>query len=148
MASDQRPFIGSRDLGDDEFVRHVESCCLAKARWRHGDHLRLAWCYMGRYDAREAEERAARTIRAYSASLGLEQKYHETVTRAWMRLVSVARTITPDATSFEDLLQDHPWLLHPDHLRRFYSVGRLDAGRAAWIAPDLQRFPCGYWCCQ
>ena len=51
---------GSYLLAEDEFVVAVEECRYANAEFRHADHIRLAWIYVRRYGARQAEERIAR----------------------------------------------------------------------------------------
>ena len=139
---------GSETLGDNEFVSQFESCRLPKDQWKHGDHLRLGWCYVRRFGSAEAEERMVRALRAYAATLGVANKYHETMTRAWLRLVAVADVVMPANASLEAVLIEHLWLLNKQRLNVFYSSERLASGRIVWTEPDLRRLPCGQWCCR
>ena len=81
---------GSFLLGEDDFVAMVEDCRYANAEFRHADHIRLAWIYVRRYGARQAEQRIVDAIRRFATSAGHETKFHETQTRAWLRLVATA----------------------------------------------------------
>ena len=142
MANDAT--YGSCLLAEDEFVAVVEGCRYANAEFRHADHIRLAWIYVRRHGARQAEERIAATIRRFAISLGHETKYHETQTRAWLRLVATAQHLTPTVTAFDDFLTKHGWLLDRNALSAFYSSSHLssEAARRGWADPDQMPFPC------
>ena len=142
MANDAT--YGSCLLAEDEFVAVVEGCRYTNAEFRHADHIRLAWIYVRRYGARQAEERIAATIRRFAISQGHETKYHETQTRAWLRLVATARHLTPTVTAFDDFLTQHGWLLDRSALSAFYSSAHLssEAARRGWADPDQMPFPC------
>ena|SRR5438445_6803077 len=77
-------------MNDSEFVRAVERCEFPKESFHHRDHIRLAWIYLRQCDRGEAERRMADTIRRFAAHHGVTDKYHETITLAWMRLVAHA----------------------------------------------------------
>ena len=133
---------GSCLLDDDEFVAAVEGCRYANA-FRHADHLRLAWIYVGRYGAREAEERIVATIRRFAISHGHETMYHDTQTRAWLRLVATAHHLTPTMAAFDEFLTKHGWLLDRNVLSAFYSRSHLssEVARRRWVDPDQCHFP-------
>lgn len=134
---------GSYRMGEDEFVAAVEENRYANAEFRHADHIRLAWIYVRRYGARQAEERIAETIRRFAISRGDESKYHETVTRAWLRLVAAALKLTPGMTAFDEFLGNHGWLLDRSALSAFYSSVRLsgEIARRGWADPDRMSLP-------
>lgn len=135
---------GSYLLGESEFVAAVEECRYANAEFRHADHVRLAWIYVRRYGAREAEERIVKTIMRFAISQGHEEKYHGTLTRAWLRLVATAQHLTPNVTAFDELLAKHGWLLDRSALSAFYSGTRLssESARREWVEPDRRPLPC------
>jgi hypothetical protein len=130
----------SRD--DREFVRGVEDCSLPREEFRHRDHLRLAWLYLQEAPYEDALRRMAQSIRRYAASHGASQKYHHTVTLAWMRLVAAARAARSEP-SFDAFLEHHPALLDKTTLRRFYSDARIgsEPARERWVEPDLEPLP-------
>jgi hypothetical protein len=137
---------GSRSLNDDEFLEAVEQCRYLNAEFRHADHIRLAWIYVRRYGAGAAEERIAETIRRLAISQGHEAKYHETLTRAWLRLVALAEYLTPTLTAFDEFVAKHCWLLDRSVLLAFYSDTCLssDAARHRWVDPDRRSLPCQF----
>ena len=134
---------GSYLLDEDEFVSAVEECRYRNAEFRHADHIRLAWIYVRRYGACQAEERIAETIRRFAISHGHEGKYHGTLTRAWLRLVATAQVLTPRVTTFNEFLAKHGWLLDRSALSAFYSGARLSsaAARCGWADPDRRPLP-------
>ena len=124
-------------MTDAEFARAFETCELPPDNFHHRDHIRLAWIFLQRYGA-EAGAQIAISIRRYAAHLGKSDKYHETVTQAWMRLVAAA-----GATSFEALTEAHPELLDKAFLNEFYSDAALQsaAAREKFVEPDRKPLP-------
>lgn len=127
-------------MTDDQFVDAFETCKLPKEMFHHRDHLRLAWIYLRKYGSAVARERTVESIRRYAAHLGVSEKYHETITIAWMLLLEAA---AQRGSCFEDVLAASPELLDKDTLQRYYSSGLLksDDARKAFVAPDLVPLP-------
>jgi hypothetical protein len=133
---------GTLHLTDDKLVHAVESCTL-DAEFHHADHVRLAWIYLRMMPMAEAEERMAAILRRYSAHKGKPDRYHHTMTLAWMRLVSAARCATPEPILFEEFIAAHPDLAQATALSKYYSGELLEipAARTGWVAPDLLPLP-------
>lgn len=93
----------------------------------HEHHVRVAWELSRRYQREDAYARLVSGIRRIAAHAGVPDKYHETMTRAWFELVGQAET-----------LDGHPELRNRSLLARYYSSGRLEAGRHEWLEPDLK----------
>jgi hypothetical protein len=127
-------------MTDDDFARAFETCELSNESFHHRDHIRLAWIYLHRYGREEAGSRMADSIRRFAAHHGKSDKYHETLTRAWMQLVAHAGKSAPD---FETLLTTCPSLLDKTSLTEFYSEALLqsDAAKTAFVAPDRKPLP-------
>jgi len=130
-------------LTDEAFVAAVETCTLPNEQFRHREHLRLAWLYLRESPCAVAERRMACTIRRYATHHGAPEKYHQTITLLWMRLVAAARAKTPNVSSFDAFGDAHPSLLDKMTVHRFYSAARLNASdaRAGWVDPDLLPLP-------
>ena len=79
-------------------------------------------------------------MRRFAASIGKADKYHETITLFWMRVLAAARRALPAGRGFDDLLDRDPRLLDKDMPFAYYSRERLfsEAARAEWVAPDLR----------
>jgi hypothetical protein len=112
------------------------------AGFSHREHIELAWCYLGHHDVEAANRAIAQAIRHVAALHGAPDKYHETITRAWVHLVARHRA-TSGAASFDEFIAENPRLLDRHLLDRHYSRELImsDAARARWIDPDLRALP-------
>lgn len=137
------PAWGSAALGDDRFVADFEAGLYPHDRFRHGDHVRLAWIYLRRFGEDEARERIRRGIRQFTRQALAERKYHETATIAWLGLVAIAVRLSPRIGDFGIFARLHGWLFQKDALLAFYSRERLasEAARRGWAEPDVAAFP-------
>jgi hypothetical protein len=131
------------ELTDSEFVRMFETCELPNECFHHRDHIRLAWIYLQRYGELEAGRQMGQAIRNFAAHHGKSDKYHETLTVAWLRLVQSAIARTPQAAKIEDLSIAAPELLDKRTIEKFYSPAALasDKARTSWVEPDRQALP-------
>jgi hypothetical protein len=94
----------------------------------HREHLELAWTYLRVYPMDEAASVMTEAVRHDARRHGAEDKYHETITRAWLRFVAVHMQRW-GAESFEAFLTANPDLLDRTLIEHFYSPG-LIFGRA------------------
>jgi hypothetical protein len=125
-----------RRLSDDEFVRGFEAGTLED--FPHADHVRLTVIYLTRHGREATLRRMATGIRSFATAKGAPEKFHATVTRAWVELVDSARRAHPAAVDAAALVAACPLLLDRHALLRFYSRERLDSpeARAGWLTPD------------
>jgi hypothetical protein len=109
----------------------------------HRDHLKVAWLLLAAHgDLRTAQEDMSAIIRRIAEANGVPQKYHRTVTDAWVAVVAHFRGADPEL-GFDDLLTAHPVLLDKEALRRHYSAETLgsDVARRDYVAPDVAPIP-------
>lgn len=78
-------------MNDDQFLEALESCKLDPAQFGHREHVRAAFLYLERLPFGAAIDRMRATLQCYTASLGCADKYHETLTVAFMCLVNAHR---------------------------------------------------------
>ena len=126
-----------RHLSDEAFVHAFESCRIAGQDFRHADHVRLAWIYVTRYGLREAEDRFCEGLIRLATHLGVGEKFHLTITVAWLRIVA-AHVAPHPVQPFDVWIAGHPGLLDRGFLRHYYSEESLahpDA-RKNWREPD------------
>jgi hypothetical protein len=111
-------------------------------RFGHREHVQLTWHAVRRHGVDSAIDIVSEGIRGLAAAAGRPQKYHATVSRAWVELVAHHITELPDA-GFDDYLVHNPALLDKRLLTRFYSSRTLAAApaRTGWVQPDLAPFP-------
>src|SRR3954464_13354857 len=123
-------------LTDDELIGGFEAITLPS--FPHADHVRLTILYLARHGRAETERKLFDGLRRFAAAKGVPQKFHVTMTLAWLDLVEAARRRHPDADTPAALVAACPELLDHDALLRFYAPERLmsDDARQRWVAPD------------
>ena len=134
---------GASAWGDEDFLRAFEDLSFPADLFHHREHIRVAWLYLKSTDASRAAERMSEGIRRFANHHGATQKYHHTLTLAWMRLVAAALVETPEGTTFEQFITAHPQLEGTNLLAKYYSKELLQtaAARETWVEPDLQPLP-------
>ena len=126
-------------MTDEAFARAFERGDVTPAQFDHTAHVRVAWVYLN--ESASSDEALARmrdAIRRFAAAAGASQKYHETITVFWMRLLEGVRA-RGAAGELADVLAAHPELADKNLPLQYYSRDRLfsDEARVAWIEPDL-----------
>lgn len=130
-------------MTDDEFLQAFLDCTLSGAQFHHRDHLRLAWLLVTRFDREAASVAITRGIKRFAAHHGQSDKYHETMTRFWVRIVAHAIMAQPEIDSFERFLETFPLLLEGKLPFRHWSRETMmsPAARTGWVEPDLVALP-------
>ena len=126
-------------MTDLDFLRAFERCEISNEYFHHKDHIRLAWTYLKLHGPNEASARMSTAIRNFAAHHGKSDKYHETVTIAWMHLVAQAR----HCASFEEVATGFPQFFNKSYLDEFYSSETLQsqAARQSFVPPDKKPLP-------
>jgi hypothetical protein len=134
---------GACARSDEDFLRAFEDLSFPADLFHHREHLRVAWLYLKSSDASRAGERMSEGIRRFANHHGATQKYHHTLTLAWMRLVAAALVETPEGDTFAQFINAQPQLQDTKLLDKYYSKELLQtaAAREAWVQPDLQPLP-------
>lgn len=123
-------------LTDEELIAGFEAASLPA--FPHADHVRLTILYLTRHGRDETEKRLFEGLRRFAAAKGVPEKFHVTMTIAWLDLVDDAKRRHPTAADASALVTACPELLNRDALLRFYSPERLssDEARQRWVPPD------------
>ena len=108
----------------------------------HRQHVHLTWLAVRRAGMPAAVTVVSEGIRRTARYAGAPQKYHVTVSRAWVELVAhhTGEDPTPDFSAFTGR---NPELLDKRLLTRFYRSTTLAdvRARSGWVEPDLAPFP-------
>lgn len=132
-------------LPDDVFVEEFETLSLDPNYFNHRGHLRLAWCYLTWLPLGEAAQRSADSIRRFATHQGQPEKFHVTMTLAFMHIVKDRMRGAQAGEDFNGFCARNPDLLNDARalIGRYYSPGKLDdpAARMAFIAPDRKPLP-------
>jgi hypothetical protein len=127
-------------MTDDAFLARFETGRLDS--FTHRDHLRVAFAYARRGGIDHAVDRARRGLRHITAAHGESERYHDTLTTAWARVVA-HHAVADGEAGFDAFLVAHPRLLDRELLLAHYSRERLfsPAARARFVEPDLLALP-------
>ncbi len=119
-------------------------------RFGHRQHVELTWLIVRQVGRVAAIDVVSAGIRRTARYAGAPQKYHATVSRAWVDLVAFHcdTGASGDDTSFDAFVDRVPALLDKRLLAGHYRSTTLAsaAAKAGWVEPDLcplpgERFP-------
>jgi GNAT superfamily N-acetyltransferase len=130
--------LATAHLSDDEFLEALHSCRLPKEQFANLDHFRLAWLHLHRVPLDDAEQKIRSGIRGFGAHHGKVDRYHETITIAWVRLVA-----THTEPTFEDFLRKNEAKLNLATLYAYWTPESLasEKARTGWLPPDRRNLP-------
>jgi hypothetical protein len=108
----------------------------------HREHVHLAFVAVRRYGPQRAAGVMSGWIQHLAAYQRAPQKYHATVTRAWVEIVAHHMAAAPPGTGFAAFADRYPPLLDKRLLTRHYSSRALasPAAKTGWLEPDLAAF--------
>jgi hypothetical protein len=123
----------------DSLLAHVMTTA---EQFGHREHVHLTWLAVRRHGVVTAIEIVSDGIQRTARYADAPQKYHVTISRAWVELIGHHAAETPQE-SFADFADHHPALLDKRLLARFYSSATLASPRAkhGWVPPDRAPFP-------
>lgn len=124
----------------EELLQQFENGTTAAASFHHADHVRLAFEYLRCYPALEALEKFSAALKRFAAAQGKAERYHETITWAYLLLIReriararCAQTWEEFAAQNEDL-----FIWKGGVLATLYRQETLDSdlARRTFLLPD------------
>ena len=105
--------------------------------FRHRDHLQVAFAILRLMPFADAAALYVRGLKAIASAAGAPEKYHETMTFAFLSLVAER---LEGFSSFDAFLAANPELAHPSVLERWYQPARLysDLARRTFLLPGAE----------
>ena len=131
-------------MTDSSFDGLMREVVAGAAGFGHRQHVQLTWLAVRRYGTAIAITLVSDGIQRTARYAGAPQKYHATVSRAWVELVGHHATEEePGPDDFDGFLGQNPALLDKRLLTRFYRSSTLagEQARTGWVEPDLAPFP-------
>jgi hypothetical protein len=115
---------------DQEFLRALETCKLPESQFGHAAHVRAAYLYLQQSDFAGTVDRIRRAIRNYATHQGKPDRYHETITVAYVALIQEHIFERGGSGGWEAFARQNSELCKPDLLEQFYSRALLDSEMA------------------
>lgn len=133
---------GPQPSGPDFFGPLMAEVMSTAARFGHREHVHLTWLAVRRYGTAAAIGLISDGIRRTARYAGVPQKYHATVSRAWVELVGFHAAETGEP-GFDAFASHHSALFDKRLLTRFFRPATLagQPARSGWVEPDLAPFP-------
>jgi hypothetical protein len=124
-------------MTDAEFLRALETCELPEKDFGHAAHVRATYLYLVSGGFVVALERIRRAIRNYARHLGKPDRYHETITVAYVALIQQHICERGDSGGWSAFAGDNPELLQPGLLLQFYPQAQLQSklARRVFLLP-------------
>ena len=104
----------------------------------HAAHVRAAYLYLCRGSFGQAIDRMAATIRRYATSLGKPDRYHDTITVAFLALIRARICERGDGGGWAEFATANPDLLDRGRLLRHYPPDQLQSplARRVFVLPQ------------
>lgn len=128
-------------LNDQTFISQFEACTLDPKHFDHLGHIRLGWLYATQNALPDAISKTCDGIQRFAGSLGAHDKFHYTLTEAFVRLIALRQAESP-AISFDQFLNQNTDLVDNalNLIHQHYSEALLatnDAKRHSVVADLL-----------
>ncbi len=126
-------------MDEEAVLQLLEAGKLPERGLPHADHVRLAWYCVRQQPVLSALSRVRNALMQAARGAGRPERYHETVTVAYVLIIAERLGSARDAP-WEVFAASNPDLLtyEPSVLARFYTKETLasDRAREAFVIPD------------
>lgn len=130
-------------MTSDELVRRFEMGTLPESSFRHVEHIHIAWLYLQEFPYLEAIARFQTGLREFASRLGKANRYHETITWAYLVLIYERVQRMNGRHSWEQFAAANADLLDwkSSVLSRYYrgETLRSELARRVFLLPDNLR---------
>ena len=129
-------------MTDDEFLRALECCTLPESEFGHHAHVRAGYLYLKKSNFAEALVWIRRSICAYANHHGKPDRYHETITIAYLALIQQCIVERGDGGGWAAFAQSNSELFNPELLGHYYDRDVLEStlARRVFLLPRFK--PC------
>jgi hypothetical protein len=120
----------SAPVNDGQFLTALEDCSLPADCFDHAAHVRAGYLYLRQAPFPQATAAMCATIVRYACALGKPDRYHETITVAFMALINAQMRRQGDGGGWEQFRVRNPQLLRSDALLAYYPRAVLESREA------------------
>lgn len=126
-------------MDDRALVAAFEATTLGGDEFPHAAHVRVGWYYLSHFEMLDAMARFRTGLQRFAAAKGKPDRYHETITLAYLLLIA-ERLADARGLSWDEFAARNPDLLtwRPSILERYYPAATLasDYARQTFVLPD------------
>ena len=128
-------------MNDAEFLHGFHTCTLAE--FHHRDHVRLTWLLVRRDGPYMAGEEIETGIRRFASVHGQQEKYHQTMTQFWVKVIAHFIARKPEIADFDAFVRRDPQVLNTMLPFKHWTRETMMSDRAKreWVPPDLLEMP-------
>ncbi len=129
---------------DEIFCAQFESCEYPPEKFKHREHLKLAYIYLTKHGSDTACKRMRESLKNYLEHNNVDSnKYHETITRAWILAVHHFMQKVTVSDSSDSFIDQYPIMLNSRIMMTHYSAELLFSvqAREKFVEPDLDPIP-------
>jgi hypothetical protein len=127
-------------MTDQDWIRRFEDASLPNDSFHHPDHVKMAFLYLQSYPPMEALSRFTAALKRFAQAHGKADRYHETITWAFLFLIRERLARSGQSCTWEDFIERNPDLLrwNPNILAKYYHPETLSSAlaKAVFIFPD------------
>ncbi|AXS40343.1 hypothetical protein [Breoghania sp. L-A4] len=130
--------IDPASLSDDAFLAAVETTAISPRDFGHFSHVRAAYLLLNATrEFAPALQRMSVALKAIAGKAGVPEKYHETITVAFMALVHVRMAGDAHGGDWQAFARSNPDLLNSNPLAGIYTPEQLASplARRVFILP-------------
>ncbi len=126
-------------MTDDTFLRAFETGHLAEEDFDHTAHVRAGFLLIRQLGFARAVPPYCAALQALTRRFGVPEKYHETITIAFLALISERLGDNPNI-DWQGFQQNNPDIFQKDALKAYYSSAQLasPAARTMFQLPRPQ----------
>ena len=134
--------LGGRQPVADAFTELMTEVMATADRFGHREHVHLTWLAVRRHGMPDAIGLISSGIQQTARYAGVPQKYHATISRAWVEIIA-HHASAGNYEDFASFLTGRPELLSKRLLTRHYTSAALASpqARTGWLEPDFAPFP-------
>jgi len=129
--------MSNADLSAADDLVALETGALDPGRFPHREHVRLGYEMLRRYPFGEAVARFSHGLRLLAAKAGRPEVYHETITVAFLAVIS-ERRVRANGAGWEEFQSNNADLLDKRCLEYWYGPDQLnsDLARKTFCLPS------------
>lgn len=127
-------------MTNQKLIEQFENLTLPPEAFPHREHVRLAWIYLSEHPPLTALSKFCDGLKRFAASVGKPDRYHETITWAYLLLIHERMTKTETTESWEAFAEANGDLLDWENnvLKNYYLDETLksDLAKRVFLFPD------------